>query len=122
MSDMINNTVMKSLPKHVHTLNIFFSVALYKHEVLFSLANQKKIEQWIEASARLHLHDKTVPQRHLTAQWLSKNKSFVWKNAEALFSFEGIIHNKISPTMKKQEAEIIAAWDSFYVDIENILK
>jgi hypothetical protein len=24
--------------------------------------------------------------------------------------------------MKKQEAEIIAAWDSFYVDIENILK
>ena len=113
---------MKSLPKYVHKLNIFFSVALYKHEVLFSLANQKKIEQWIEAAARLYLHDKTDSQRRLTANWLLKNKSFVWKNAEALFSFEGIIHTKISPAMKKQEAEIIKAWESFYVDLEKILK
>lgn len=112
------NTV---LPSHVHQLNIFFSVALYKHEVLFSVSNQKKIEQWIEAVVRLYLHDRTRAQRRVTMQWLDKNRACVWKNAEALFSFEGIIHTTVTQKMKDQESAVGKAWERFYKDIDRAL-
>ena len=109
---------MKEVPPFAHILNIFFAVALYKHEVLFSSANQRKIEQWIEANARLYLHDKTAAQRKSTLQWLIKHRECVWKNAEALFSFEGILHAEVSSKMKQQQQEVTCAWEEFYSDIE----
>jgi hypothetical protein len=118
---MAKKKMRGALPKHAHALNIFFSVALYKHEVLFSVANQKKIEQWLEASVRLYLHDRTAPQRKATMRWLEKNRECIWKNAEALFSFEGIIHETVSDRMKKHERHVTDAWIAFYTDIEAVL-
>ena len=109
---------MEALPDHAHALNIFFAVALYKHEVLFSLVNQKKIEQWLEAVVRLYFHDATPAQSAVTVQWLLKNRAVVWKNAEALFSFEGIIHTTVSEQMCQQEAAVLAAWELFYEDLD----
>ena len=109
------------IPEHAHRLNVFFSVALYKHDVLFSTANQKKIEQWLEATVRLYLHDRTPAQRKATMRWLEKNRAFIWKNAEALFSFEGIIHEKVTEHMKTQEKAITEAWSAFNESISEAL-
>jgi len=102
------------LPSYVHALTIFFAAALYKHTVLFSKINYKKTEQWIESAVRIYLHDKSILQKKTTLIWLQKNKDVVWKNAEAIFSFEGIIHNKMSTKQQKEEENLLAAWNLFY--------
>ena len=110
------------IPPYVHTLTMFFSAALYKHAVLFSKINYKKTEQWIESVVRIYLHDKSILQKKTTLVWLQKNRGIVWKNAEAIFSFEGIIHNKLSTNHKKEEQQLLSAWNLFYEHLDKELQ
>jgi hypothetical protein len=102
------------VPTYVHRLTIFFSTALHKHAVLFSNVNFKRTEQWIESSVRLFLHDRSSLQKQSTIRWLLKHNVSVWKNAEAIFSFEGIIRDKISDVQRQEEAHLATAWQQFY--------
>ena len=98
---------------------MFLGIALYKHTILFSTANQKRLEQWIESSTRMYLHDHHVKQREATAQWLLKNRSAAWKSIEAVFSFESIIQEADTTDVRtRQENEIIAAWERLYADLK----
>ena len=90
-----------------------------KHPIL---ENYKKTEQWIESVVRIYLHDKSILQKKTTLVWLQKNRGIVWKNAEAIFSFEGIIHNKLSTNHKKEEQQLLSAWNLFYEHLDKELQ
>ena len=114
--------VRDAIPPHVRRLMIFVSVALHKHVILFSKANQKKLEQWVESVARLHMYDRTAAHRKATTRWLCKSKDDVWKSVQAVFSFESIVRDVSNGAMQayqdSEEGRLTAAWESFYAQLE----
>ena len=110
-----------NVPRHVHTLNIFLASALYKHSILFSRTNQKKLEQWIESVVRLYVHDRTRTQRLTTLRWMHKQKTCVWKSIEAVFSFESIIHDALPTRMAHEEGAVSKAWRALYAEVDKAM-
>jgi hypothetical protein len=84
---------MHNVPEYFHSVNIFLLSALSVHAILFSKPSTRTIEQWIEHSARLHVHDHTDLQKRRTVEWLLKYHADIRRHMQAVFSFEGILRD-----------------------------
>lgn len=100
-----------TLPSSAHDLITFLISALHKHDLIFTKANVRHIDQWIELVVRFYLHDYTCVQRKKTHIHLKVHHEHVKNSIDAVFRFEHILkNNKQSEKMAKGEELIQSAW------------
>lgn len=100
-----------SLPPSAHTIIRFLISALHKHDLIFTKANTRHIDQWIELIVRLYLHDCNCTQRKKTHVHLKVHHEHVKNSIDAVFRFESILkNNKRNEQMVNSEEAIHNAW------------
>lgn len=100
-----------TLPPSAHHIITFLIGALHKHDLIFTKANARHIDQWIELIVRFYLHDSNGVQRKKTHVHLKVHHEHVKNSIDAVFRFESILkNNKQSEQMVKGEEGIRNAW------------
>ena len=101
---------MHDVPEYFHAVNMFLLSALSVHVILFSKQSTRAIEQWIEHSVRLHVHDHTDLQKRRTVAWMLKYHADIRRHMQAIFSFEGILRTVDTPSKKRHCERVLDAW------------
>ena len=101
------------LPLHAHRLIQFIVGALHKHDLIFTKANARHVEQWVELLVRFYLHDHTAVQRRKTYKHLQVHHTHVKSSMDATFRFEAILrNNKRTERMVEGETALLRDWKS----------
>ena len=100
-----------TLPPSAHHIIRFLISALHKHDLIFTKANARHIDQWIELIVRFYLHDCNNVQRKKTHVHLKVHQEHVKNSIDAVFRFESILkNNKQNEQMIQCEEVIRSAW------------
>ena len=99
------------LPPPAHRLIQFLVGALHKHDLIFTKANARHVEQWVELVVRFYLHDHTTAQRRKTYAHLQAHQAHVKSSIDAVFRFEAILrNNKRTERMVQGETALLGEW------------
>ena len=99
------------LPSAAHRLIQFLVGALHKHDLIFTKANARHVEQWVELVVRFYLHDHTTAQRRKTYTHLQAHQMHVKSSIDAVFRFEAILrNNKRTEQMIRGETALLSEW------------
>ena len=99
------------LPPAAHRLIQFLVGALHKHDLIFTKANARHVEQWVELVVRFYLHDHTATQRRKTYTHLQAHQAHVKSSMDAVFRFEAILrNNKRTERMIRGEKTLLSEW------------
>ena len=99
------------LPPAAHRLIQFLVGALHKHDLIFTKANARHVEQWVELIVRFYLHDHTATQRRKTYTHLQAHQGHVKSSMDAVFRFEAILrNNKRTERMIRGEKTLLSEW------------
>ena len=99
------------LPPAAHHFIQFLVGALHKHDLIFTKANTRHVEQWIELIVRFYLHDQTTAQRRKTYAHLQAHHAHVKNSIDAVFRFEAILrNNKRTEKMIQGEKTLLKEW------------
>ena len=102
--------VDQTVPEEAHRIVIFLAAALHKHTIIFTKANYRTIEQWIELVIRLFLYDRTKLQRKRTVDLLKRDAPAILQNIRSIFNFERILVESQDDVMKREEKEVMRVW------------
>ena len=105
------------LPDCAHRLLLFFTTALHRHDLIFTDTNRHHVEQWVELLARFYLYDTTPATRHATYTLLQRHHTHVWKNAQAVMSFEQLLRHTRTPKMAAFEQQLHNDWTALTRDL-----
>lgn len=106
-----------TLPVYAHRLILFFTTALHRHDMIFTVTHRHHVEQWVELVVRLYWYDTTPAACHQTYKLLQPHHTTVWKNALAVMSFEHLIRNTQAAKMAAFEQQLETDWRTLTQDI-----
>lgn len=111
-----------TLPPSAHQIITFLISALHKHDLIFTKANARHIDQWIELVVRFYLHDCTCIQRKKTYIHLKVHHEHVKNSINAIFRFENILkNNKQSKQIVNGEKNIQSACSALEQNLQNLV-